>query len=170
MNIGTRAASQVHVSDHLERSYGMRRRVGVLFGLGLATVLTVGAGAATMAPVKTQPPDPNAAQIKSLEDQIKSLRDQTKAQIAPLEAQIQSLRDKLDTDIKPLQAQLETLRQQGQSPAVKALDDEETAKLAALADREKDEIQKVRDRYTDERKQIQQEFQHRRQELTKGNK
>ena len=107
------------------------------------------------------------AQIKAIDEKIKSLRDQFKAQADPLQAQLKTLRDKLDTDLKPLEDQRKALIEQGESPALIALNQEEASRLASLADREKAEIEKLKQGFDDQRKEIQQDFQKRRQELGK---
>src|SRR3989442_550239 len=74
--------------------------------------------------------DPRRTQIKTLEEQIRLLREQYKSQTAPLEAQIKSLRDKFEADVKSLEAQRAALVDQGESPGLKALNDEEATQLA----------------------------------------
>jgi len=109
--------------------------------------------------------DPRKAQIKALDQQIQSLRDQFKSQAGPLEAQLKSLREKFGTDLKSLEAQRTALVEQGEAPSIKALNDEEAAQLAALADRENAEIKKIHERYSEERKTIEQTFRQRRHDL-----
>jgi len=105
------------------------------------------------------------AQIRDLDAKIKSLRDDFKAQADPLQTQLKALREKLEADLKPLQDQRKMLVEQGESPGLIALDQDEASQLASLADQEKAEIEKVRQRYEDQKKQLQADFQKRRQEL-----
>src|SRR5439155_4608376 len=91
--------------------------------------------------------DGRRAQIKAIDEQIRSLRDQFKAQAEPLQAQLKALKDKLDADLEPLEKQRKTLVEQGESPALIALNQEEASQLSSLADREKDEIEKLKQRY-----------------------
>ena len=60
--------------------------------------------------------------------------------------------------------------QDGESPGLKALHEEEASQLAALDSQERAEIEKVRQRYSEERKRIQQAFQQRRHSLEIGKK
>jgi len=114
--------------------------------------------------------DPRRMLIKALDEQIRSLREQFKSQTAPLEAQIKALREKFDADLKSLEAQRAALVEQGESPGLKDLNEEEAAQLAALADRERAEIEKIHQRYNEERKTIRQTFQQRRHGLEMGKK
>jgi hypothetical protein len=111
--------------------------------------------------------DDRKAQIKAIDEKIKLIRDQFKSQADPLQAQLKALRDKLDADLKPLQEQRKALVEQGESPALVALNEEETSQLASLAEREKAEIEKLKQNYDDQKKTIEQEFQNRRQALRK---
>src|SRR5467141_202766 len=152
------------------RSTPMRTRM-TMAALVLGAVVYCGSATIAMPkesgdkPAAKSADTPERAQIRALDEKIRSLREQFKSQTEPLEAQLKTLRDKFEVDLKALQAQRDVLVDQGESPGLKALNDEEAAQLAALAEREKAEIEKVRDRYAEERKGIQQTFQRRRHDL-----
>lgn len=120
------------------------------------------------APVAPAMSEDLKAQIRSLDDQIKSLRDDYHAQLDPLESQIKALHDKFDPQLKSLADQRKALVEQGESPDLRTLDEQETSELATLADNEKAELDKVRQHYNDERKQIQQKYQDQRRQLQAG--
>jgi hypothetical protein len=118
-------------------------------------------------PATTGADEGRKAQIHAIDQKIKSLRDQFKAQADPLQAQMKALRDKLDADLEPLEDQRKALVEQGESPALIALNQEEASQLASLADREKAEIEKLKQSYDVQRKEIKLEFQKRHQEVAK---
>jgi hypothetical protein len=107
------------------------------------------------------------AQIKAIDEKIKSLRDEFKSQADPLQSQLKSLRDKLDADLKPLEDQRKALVEQGESPELIALNQEEADQLTALAEKEKVEIEKLKQSYEGQKKDILANFQNRRQALKK---
>jgi len=132
--------------------------------------VTIGKAAPTTPtdiPAGTQTITPNP-EIKSINDQLKTLRDQYHAQLDPLEAQIKSLRDQFDPKIKALEEQKKTLVEQGKPQAIQDLDRQEESDLAALADREKTDITGVRQKYSEERTQITQKYDAQRKELLAG--
>ena len=124
--------------------------------------------ASAEAPVAKHPEDSRKAQIKAIDEQIRTLREQYKAQADPLQAQLKSLREKLDAELKSLEAQREALVEQSEPAGLKALNEEEATQLATLADQERAEIEKIHLRYSEERKSIKQGFQQRRHNLEIG--
>jgi Skp family chaperone for outer membrane proteins len=106
------------------------------------------------------------AEIKAIDEKIKTLRDDFKSQTEPLESQIKALRDKFDADLKSLQQQKQGLVEEGESTQMKALDEEEAGQLSALSDKEKAEIDKLRQSYDTQREQLRQSFAQRRKELS----
>jgi Skp family chaperone for outer membrane proteins len=106
------------------------------------------------------------AEIKAIDEKIKTLRDDFKSQTEPLESQIKALRDKFDADLKSLQQQKQGLVEEGESTQMRALDEEEASQLSALSDREKAEIDKLRQSYDTQREQLRQSFAQRRKDLS----
>lgn len=109
-----------------------------------------------------EPMDPRRGQIKQLDEQIKSLRGELHAQVDPLEAQIKALRDKFDPQIKGLEEQKKTLVEQGKSPSMREIDEQESSELATLAQQEKEEVDKLKQHFADQRKEIQAKYDARR--------
>jgi F0F1-type ATP synthase membrane subunit b/b' len=126
--------------------------------------------ASTQLPGSKPTEDPRREQIKAIDDQIRSLREQFRSQTDPIEAQLKALREKFEADLQALQAHRKTLVEQGEPPALKDLNDEETSQLAALDDQEKAEIEKVHQHFSDEKKTLKESFQQRRHDLAGGKK
>jgi DNA repair exonuclease SbcCD ATPase subunit len=103
--------------------------------------------------------------LKALDDQIKTLREQFHAQIDPLEAEIKAAREKFEPQLKTLEDQRRALVEQRESPALRELDEQETGELASLGEQEKAELDRVRQRFAEQKKEIQQRYQQRRHEL-----
>jgi len=109
--------------------------------------------------------DARSAQIKDLEQQIKTLRDQYHSQLDPLQQQIKDLREKFDPQIKSLEDQRHDLIEAGKSPAMQDLDKQEANELASLSDQEKAEIDRVHQHFADTRKDVQARYQKEREAL-----
>jgi Skp family chaperone for outer membrane proteins len=117
----------------------------------------------------SEPPgSPDQLRIKELDLQIRTLRDQYKAQADPLQAQVKLLRETLDADLKPLEDERHELVLRGESPSLRELEVDETGQLAALADREKADVEKVHQQYAAERATLKASFDAKRRELHGG--
>lgn len=119
-------------------------------------------------PAQTMPAggavQPHDSEIKQLQGQIKSLRDELHSQLDPLQSQIRALHEKYDPQIQGLEDQKKTLVEQGKPAAIQQLDRQEDAELAALVEREKTEVEKVHQQTATERKEIQEKYDARRKE------
>jgi septal ring factor EnvC (AmiA/AmiB activator) len=105
------------------------------------------------------------AEIKALDEKIKSLREQFKSQADPLEAQVKALRERFESDLKPLQDQRTQLIEEGESPDLRSLNEQEISQIADLDAKEKAEIEKVRQSYDEQKKQLRESFQQKRHDL-----
>jgi uncharacterized phage infection (PIP) family protein YhgE len=113
---------------------------------------------------------PQQVQIKALDAQIHTLRQEFKTEADPLEAQLKGLRDKLDSDVKPLESERHELVEQSETPDLRALDADETGQMTALADREKADVEKLRQSYAAQRSALKQSFDQKRHDLLPGRK
>ena len=121
--------------------------------------------APTPAPASNTADAERRGAIKELDDKIKALRETYKSQVDPLEAQVKSLREKFEADLKPLQDQRTQLVEEGQSPDLKSLNEQEAGQIADIDTREKADIDGVRKKYDDEKKQIRDSFAQKRHDL-----
>jgi hypothetical protein len=139
-------------------------------GAGLAgTICLLAAVTAAQAPPPTHstkqelPDSPPAAHAKDprladVDARLAAARAGRKSEVEPLETQLKALKQRFDAQIDSLQAERKAIVEEGESPALRELDQRETTELAALDDREKGEVAALHQRYDAERKALKESY------------